>query len=78
MNERLQWFRDRIGKRVFRNKICNCDRFSEIDIEGIVIPNDYNATYMHDTEACSDGFLRYFDTREEVTEYEMQLKLKEI
>lgn len=74
--ERQKWFKDRIGKRVFRNNTtCQCSVCQSVYEKGIVIDNEMHASYMHDMEGCSwedDGQkgIKYFDTKEEVKGFE--------
>ena len=75
-NDRLQWFLDRIGKRVFRNKTdCPCEICTAVYERGMLVENKMEAQYLYDLEAaytCEGDLLRYFDTREEAREWEAQ------
>ena len=77
-NTRLQWFLDRVGKRVFRNKTtCPCEICAAVYEHGLVIDDKLQAEYLHDLEVaytCEGDLLRYFDTREEAGEWESQHK----
>lgn len=70
MTPRLQWFIDRIGKRVYRTSNgCGCSTCQRILEEGIMIEDEFQAEYMHDMEGCAEldgNTMRYFDTKEEV------------
>jgi len=74
MEQRQQWFIDRIGKTIFRNKTsCPCSVCERVYQEGLTIEDELHARYVADEEGAynSEGTpLRYFDTKEEV------LKLK--
>ena len=79
--EREQWFIDRIEKVVYRNAgTCTCEVCKAVEKNGLRIFDKQHATYLHDVEGCSaiddNGVnrVRYFDTREEVTLFEKQLK----
>lgn len=71
--ERLQWFTDRIGKRVFRNSDgCDCEMCKAIERNGIHIEGPLHAQYLYDceTDLTADGTpLRYFDSKEGVNEW---------
>lgn len=74
--ERHQWFRDRIGKRVFRNHHQCCEHCEEVYKNGLVIFDDMHATYLHDIEVeftAEGNSTHYFDTRKEMLEYESKL-----
>lgn len=74
---RKQWFLDRIGKRVFRNMDkCDCAICAAIYEKGLVIVDRMMAQYLYDieTDFTADGApLKYFDTKQEVTEFEKGL-----
>lgn len=77
--ERKKWFTDRIGKTVFRNKsTCDCDSCRGVEKNGLEITDYNHACYMRDCEGESwmDGAtgIRYFDTKEEVVEFESKIK----
>lgn len=71
---RQQWFNDRIGKRVFRNKTsCPCKTCTKVYEEGLIVDDDMHSGYLCMTEAeynIEGTPLRYFDTKEEVIEFE--------
>lgn len=75
--DRLQWFIDRIGKRVWRNKTsCKCEVCKRIYEQGLIISDERHAMYLDDVMEMyqSEGIaLRYFDTRKEVIEFEGNL-----
>lgn len=70
--QRKQWFMDRIGKIVYRTKTtCDCEVCTNAYENGIVIADEMHAIYLCDME--SEGVvLRYFDTKEEVKEFELK------
>ena len=76
--EGLQWFIDRIGKRVFRNATsCKCAICKEAHKVGFIISDEFHAHYLHDTVGsyAADGdVLKYFDTKKEQIEFETKLK----
>ena len=56
-----QWFIDRIGKRVYRNKtICNCDICVDGMKNGVFIEDELQAIYMYDAQGMG---LIYYDNR---------------
>lgn len=71
---RLQWFIDRIGKRVYRNKTsCECQPCAEVYANGLIINDELHADYLCDLEGLSNYEgrpLGYFDTIEERDEFE--------
>lgn len=75
---RKSWFIERIGKTIFRNSNgCDCSTCERILTQGLVIGDEFHATYLYDSEFISnqDGSnLRYFDTPEEVKEWEKESK----
>lgn len=77
--ERLQWFIDRISKRVFRNPSnCTCDTCNRVVEEGLIINDAFHAEYLYDCEGefTAEGTpLRYFDSKQEVENW---LKKQEI
>jgi len=79
MNERKQFFIDNIGNRLYRNNTgCDCNICKDVLENGIVPMSVLEATYLYDIESdfTADGHpTRYFLTKEEVKEFEKQLKL---
>jgi len=70
-NQRLQWFKDRIGKRVFRPMTtCRCKTCEDAYLNGVEISDDGHAKYLMDIEGAygqeTRGGFQYFDTREEM------------
>jgi len=74
---RLQWFLDRIGKTVYRNKnSCDCKTCEDVYVNGLLIKDELQANYVWDMEGLSnyeDFPLRYFDTVEERDNFEKEL-----
>lgn len=74
MQNRRQWFLDRIGKTVYRNKLsCTCLICQSVYDNGLFIEDEMQADYLWDMEGCyahDNVKLRYFDTKEEVKQYE--------
>jgi hypothetical protein len=70
LTEREQWFRDRIGKRVYRgDNGCNCEICKKRTDSGILIIDITHADYLFMIESESQmGLIQitYFDTKEEV------------
>lgn len=69
-----QWFKDRIGKRVYRtsNK-CKCDNCTTIYEDGLVIDDEIHAEFINDmyNDYNIEGIdLKYFDTIEDRNSYE--------
>lgn len=63
--ERLQWFLERVGKRVYRGSVsCDCDICGHVEERGIFISNEMHAHYLNDIEAefSAEGHeLKYVD-----------------
>lgn len=76
ISERQQWFRDRIGTRLFRNDNgCSCGICQAIYKNGLIIEDQLQADYCYDTETeytAEGNPLRYFETKEEATEFSIQ------
>lgn len=48
-NKQLAWFKERIGKRVYRGKVaCECIMCRTIEKEGLIIDNEMHAIYLTD------------------------------
>ena len=77
MSERENWFNDRIGKLVYRNKLgCDCETCKRLYCDGVFIGDKQDADYLRMTEAefnIEGTPLRYFDTIEERDKYESEL-----
>lgn len=69
MSERLQWFLDRIGKRVYRPATtCKCGICADVVENGLIIADVPHAEYLWDVEGeyQANGIaIKYFDTKEE-------------
>ncbi len=75
MNDRRQWFKDRIGKRVFRNRNgCSCSVCEGVYQNGSIVDDEYwNYDCETEGEYNADGFpLQYFDTKEEAIQFTTQ------
>lgn len=74
INDRRQWFIDRIGKRIFRNKTsCKCEVCNNGYTDGVFISDEMHAEYLFSVEAefnIEKTKLKYFDTKEEADAYE--------
>lgn len=56
----LQWFKDRVGKRVYRtDSTCQCDICKKVGEIGLIISDDLHANYLFDCQNELD--LYYFD-----------------
>lgn len=79
--DRKQWFIDRIGKRVFRNKTgCDCVICVLVSEKGLIITDEFHAIYLYDTETdftAEGNPTHYFDTLPEVEHYQQQLDKQE-
>lgn len=76
LTEREQFFRDRVGKRIYRNDNgCPCNVCEDVLKNGLVVTDIFHADYLFDTEidyAMEQVPLRYFDTKEEAMEFSVQ------
>lgn len=75
MEDRKQWFIDRIGKVVYANSICTCDYCKLWYDSGVEIFDKDAAINLYDFEVLyqNEGKrLKYFDTKEERTIYEIE------
>ena len=58
--ERLQWFIDRIGKRVYREDVsCQCDSCKSGTMHGVFVNDKMHAHYLCDISGETD--IEYFD-----------------
>ncbi len=75
---RLEWFKERVGKRVFRNgNMCTCAVCTDVYKFGLIISDDLHAIYLSDTELAynlDNTPLKYFDTVKERDEFEKTLE----
>jgi hypothetical protein len=54
-----QWFIDRIGKRIYREKnVCSCPVCVKVHEEGLVITSEDHANYLYD---CQELDLIYYE-----------------
>lgn len=54
-----QWFIDRIGKRIYREKnICNCSVCLKVHEVGLIITDKDHAIYLYD---CQEMDLMYYE-----------------
>jgi hypothetical protein len=69
MNKKnLEWFKQRIGKKVYRkHNFCKCDSCLNVWENGIVIKNETHADYLYSIELETD--LNYFDKEETNEQY---------
>lgn len=62
-NKNLDWFKDRIGKKVFRKRnFCQCNTCLEIWENGITILDEMHADYLYCIEMETN--VNYFDKNE--------------
>jgi hypothetical protein len=76
LTDRELWFRERIGKRIFRNDSgCHCSICEEVFKNGLIVTDTFRADYLYVCEADFAGEkvpLRYFDTKDEAMEFSVQ------
>ena len=59
---KVQWFIDRIGKRINRTKAkCPCETCKNVYEVGLVVQDKYHAHYLHDCQNELD--LYYYDKK---------------
>ncbi len=75
---RKQWFIDRIGKKIYRNKTtCDCAICESVYKNGLTVSDEMHADYVHECESIYnyEGTpLKYFDTIQERDVFEQGLK----
>jgi len=77
--DRKQWFISRIGKRVFNTSFCDCIICQSFYESGTIIHDEFEAiaTYGFESDLQAEGTkLKYFDTKEERTAYEIENGIK--
>lgn len=78
ISNREQWFIDRIGKVVYRNKMTwDYGIFRSVYVNGLIITDECHANclYCCESEFTAEGqTLKYFDTINERDEFEKCLK----
>lgn len=78
ISPREEWFRSKVGQRLFRNHNgCSCEVCQHVLDNGLIVENPLHATYLYDNECdyTNEGNpLRYFDTKEEATEFSVNLE----
>lgn len=53
-NKRKQWFLDRVGKKVYRDKsFCECSVCKRVEDNGVFISDSNHALYLLDIESIS-------------------------
>jgi len=67
MARNLQWFKNRIGKRIYRDiSGCVCKGCKEVDENGMIVSDEFHAEYLemidNDFEACGKK-LNYRDIK---------------
>ena len=77
--ERKKWFSDRVGKIIFRSKTtCPCAVCESVYQNGLLIESKIHGDYAMscEGESWADGEtgFKYFDTKEEVSEFEKNIK----
>jgi hypothetical protein len=54
-NERKKWFLDRVGKKIYRDKIfCDCSVCKRVENEGVFVLDKNHALYLLDIESISN------------------------
>ena len=75
--EREQWFIEKIGEVIFRNETsCDCGVCKHVYDNGLIVKDKNHASYLYEMEleyAAEEVPLKYFDTKEEVIEFEKQI-----
>lgn len=62
MKHTEQWFKNRIGKKVFRDAVdCKCDTCEQGTVDGIKITDKQHSTYLYDVQ-CDMG-INYRDKK---------------
>lgn len=60
MTHDLQWFIDRIGKRVYRDEIaCICHECKMVEIQGVIILDRFHANYLYDIQ--NEMGIKYYE-----------------
>jgi len=63
----LQWFLDRIGKKLYRDKsTCTCTHCADVEANGLVIGDEQHARYLYETQndfASEGSPLNYRSTK---------------
>ena len=56
----IEWFIDRVGKRVFRTKTqCDCNICTDVFRNGLIVDDEFHAQYLYDCQ--NELGLYYFD-----------------
>ncbi len=83
--KRLDWFKSKVGQRIYRNDTHCCAHCEKVYREGLIVHDELHATYLYDIEGDfqHDGFnLMYFETKKQADNFGawvkngMQKKLK--
>ena len=77
--DRKQWFLSRIGKRVFNTLFHDCLICKAFYESGVVLHDRFEAISAYDLERdlqVEGTKLKYFDTKEERTQYETENNIK--
>lgn len=67
--KKYSWFKDRIGKTIYRNNTYCCKHCYHVYLNGLILANEQHAGYVYDCY-CEMPNLEYFDTRAEALAYE--------
>lgn len=67
-SDRINWFFERIGKRVFRTRFECCETCDKNYETGVIIEDEMIAHYYYLIEG--EIGVKYFDTKEERDEFE--------
>lgn len=67
--KKYEWFKERIGKTVYRNNTYCCNHCYTVYVNGLLLADEQHAGYVYDCYS-EMPYLEYFDTRAEVLAYE--------
>lgn len=60
MKHDLQWFIDRIGKKIYRDKgTCDCKICANVEANGLIIDDKLHAQYLYDCQ--NELKVKYYD-----------------
>lgn len=65
---RQKWFKERVGKRLFRTRENGNEHEPSVYVDGLIVFDEFQAQYLFDCE--NELKLKYFDSIEERDTYE--------
>jgi hypothetical protein len=74
---RLEWFKSKIGQRIYRNDTGCCKHCQTVFKDGLIVHDEMHATYLYEIEiTCQhEGHkLMYFETKQQALNYESWVK----